>query len=146
MQIGGIFSVNTWQTSLRVVNQTFGTSTNFQSLKSARSEGAYRCSEMVARKPAAEVVDGRLALARPTVSVHRQTTPRTNGLRILVSHHPRLNETATRHSTGTCRPVSDDHRPKELVRAAIVNAGNKNKRELRELPQLPSYHHPPTAC
>ena len=125
--------------------RTVGSRTDFQWWKTARSEGAYRCSEMVAREPVAEIFVGRQELARSYVSVHRRAALKPSDLWISVPHHPNPNEKAARHSMGTCHPVNG-HRPKELVPVAIVSMGNKNKDERRVLPQLPSYRHLPTVC
>lgn len=101
---------------------------------------------MVDQEPAAEIFAGRCELARSRVSEHRQTRRKPHGLRLILEpHHPNRNETANRHSMDTRHPVNG-HRPKELIPAVILNAGNKNKREIHALPQLPSYRRPPAVC
>ena len=100
---------------------------------------------MVARESVVEEFDVRQELAQSCVSVHRRATPKPNGLLGWASYHSRPNETAARHNTGTSHPV-DGHRPKEVVPAAIVNVGNKNKHEMRVLPLTPSYRHMSTVC
>lgn len=100
---------------------------------------------MVAQEPVVEVFSGRQELARSYVSVHRRAALKPSDLRISVPHHPNPNEKADRHSMGTCHPVNG-HRPKELVPVAIVSAGNKNKDEIRVLPQIPDYRRLPVVC
>lgn len=111
----------------------------FRGWKTARSEGAYRCSERVAQAPAAEERFGTLELVAVSFLVHRQNMRRTVGRpSLLLPRHPKWNEIADHHRTDTCHPGNDDRRT-ELVHSGVMNAGSRNRAEIPAMLQHPSY-------